>query len=69
MHSGRQFGGLPRKVSRQAHEGEFSTSLHIELGPQGEGWHGLTYKGGITSEIKSYQLFIHSFIVDIQAKH
>lgn len=42
MHSGRQFGGLPRNVSRQAHDGEFPTSLHIELGPQGEGWHGFT---------------------------
>lgn len=51
MHSGRQFGGLPRKVSIQAHDGEFPTSLHIEFGPQGEGSHGLTNGGGIISEI------------------
>lgn len=50
IHSGRQFGGLPRKFSRQAHDGEFPISLQIELAPQGEGWQGLTYGGGIGSK-------------------
>lgn len=57
MHSGRQLGGLPRKVSRQAHDGKFPTSLHIEFGPQGEGSHGLTYAGGVSSKIKKMLLF------------
>lgn len=41
MHSGRQFGGLPTYSSRQAHDGEPFISLHMELGPQGVGSHGL----------------------------
>jgi len=41
-HSGRQLGGVPMKVA--AHEQAafpFST-LHSELGPQGDGWQGLS---------------------------
>lgn len=49
MHSGRQFGGLPKNSSIQAHEGELFTSLHIAFGPHGEGKQGLTYVSGSTS--------------------
>lgn len=48
-HSGLQFGGEPMNSGRQEQEGESPTSLHCELGPQGEGWHGFTRTGGISA--------------------
>lgn len=56
MHSGRQFGGLPKNSSTQAHDGAPFTSLHIEFGPHGEGIHGLTYIAGSTSVTMGHQL-------------
>lgn len=50
MHSGRQFGGIPKKSGKQEHEGLAPESLHCELGPQGDGMHGFsTGFCGITS--------------------
>lgn len=43
VHSGRQSGGLPMYSSKQEHTACSFISLHCELGPQGDGWHGLTY--------------------------
>jgi hypothetical protein len=45
-HSGLQLGGLPMYEGRHEHDGVPPTSRHCELGPHGEGTHGLTYCGG-----------------------
>lgn len=39
VHSGRQFGGLPIKESRQEQEGTPPMSLHCALEPHGDGMH------------------------------
>lgn len=49
IHSGWQFGGLPKYSSRQAHDDVLPTSLQIELGPQGDGIHGFMVAGGVIS--------------------
>lgn len=48
-HSGLQFGGAPINSGRQEHAGDSPAALHSELGPQGEGWHGLICTGGGSS--------------------
>jgi len=45
-HSGRQLGGLPIYVGWHEHDGVPPTSLHCELGPQGDGTHGFKNGGG-----------------------
>lgn len=42
VHSGLQFGGLPKKLGRHEQDGELLISLHWLFGPQGEGTQGLT---------------------------
>lgn len=42
VHSGRHVGGLPMYCGKQEQEGDPPISRHCELGPQGEGTHGLT---------------------------
>lgn len=41
-HSGLQFGGVPIKLERHEHEGEFPTILHKLLNPQGDGLQGFS---------------------------
>lgn len=48
-HSGLQLGGIPLKSGKQEHEGDSPITLHAELGPQGEGSHGLT--GFVSSKV------------------
>lgn len=45
-HSGLQLGGDPMKLGRQEQAGWLPTARHSELGPQGEGIHGLTGSTG-----------------------
>lgn len=40
VHSGRQVGGLPKKLGKQEQDGTPPTSLHSLLGPHGDGIHG-----------------------------
>lgn len=40
VHSGRQFGGLPRKVGKQVQTLVLSTTRHLLFGPQGDGSQG-----------------------------
>lgn len=39
-HSGLQFGGFPKNVSKHEQEARFPLTLQIELGPHGFGVHG-----------------------------
>lgn len=58
IHSGLQFGGFPVNSGKQEQEGEPFISLHIEFGPQGDGIHGLMFKGISTEILKLlYYLF------------
>lgn len=41
IHSGRQFGGFPIKVSKHAQTAWPFASLHILFGPHGDGSQGL----------------------------
>lgn len=40
VHSGRQFGGFPKKVGKHLHTGEPPTFVHSALAPQGDGTQG-----------------------------
>lgn len=40
MHSGLQFGGVPRYVGKQEHDGIPPISRHSANAPQGDGIHG-----------------------------
>lgn len=54
-HSGLQLGGEPMKFCWQEHAGWLPTALHSELGPQGDGMHGLTGStgwGGCPAKVK-----------------
>lgn len=51
IHSGLQFGGELKKPLRQEQDGSSLTTLHSALGPQGDGWHGLTFIGASTEMI------------------
>lgn len=57
MHSGLQLGGIPIKFSEQAHIGVLLMLWQIELGPQGDGVHGLTSSAGL-SEISDFIICI-----------
>ena len=49
-HSGRQFGGAPLYPGAHEHIGLLPKGLHLELGPHGDGSHGLLgfgFGGGI----------------------
>lgn len=48
-HSGRQLGGDPVNSGRQEHDGDSPVTLHCELGPHGDGWHGFDGTGVGTS--------------------
>jgi hypothetical protein len=50
VHSGRQLGTLPTKSGKQEQAAWTPITLHSELGPHGEGTHGLASLGGIGSE-------------------
>lgn len=52
VHSGRQAGGAPTYSGRQEQTACSLSSLHCELGPQGEGWQGFTYSLMATKEVK-----------------
>lgn len=45
-HSGLQYGGDPKKLDKHVHDGISPTSLQTELGPQGDGVHGVTSATG-----------------------
>jgi len=45
-HSGRQLGGAPNMPEVHEHTARESTTRHSELGPQGDGIHGLMGAGG-----------------------
>lgn len=45
LHSGLQFGGLPRYSGRQEQLGIPPISLHCEFGPHGEGTQGFCISG------------------------
>lgn len=49
VHSGLQYGGEPEKLGIQEQEGESAISLHIELGPHGEGVQGVASSTGDTA--------------------
>lgn len=51
MHSGRQFGGFPIKVSKHAQIAWPLASLHMLFGPHGDGSHGLITGAESTNEI------------------
>lgn len=55
-HSGLQLGGEPIYPEMHAQEGESLTTLHSEFGPQGEGWHGFNFGGGISAKIYIFLL-------------
>lgn len=40
VHSGRQFGGMPKKFCWQEQTGLSLRTRHSEFGPQGDGKHG-----------------------------
>lgn len=46
-HSGLHIGGIPTKPERHVQTAWLFISLHCELGPQGEGWHGFVLGGGV----------------------
>lgn len=46
IHSGRQLGGNPINSGKQEQENEPPATLHIELGPQGDGSQGFTVTAG-----------------------
>lgn len=48
-HSGLQLGGLPIKLSMQAHDGSLFIAWHTEFGPHGDGTHG--FKLGVGSSV------------------
>lgn len=52
IHSGLQFGGAPINSGKQEQDGESPETLHCELGPQGDGWQGLTGTTTISSEMQ-----------------
>ena len=52
VHSGRQFGARPTKFGRQEHAGCVPTTLHCELGPQGEGLQGFPTGAGVAARIQ-----------------
>lgn len=54
VHSGRQFGGLPRKPSKQEQTAWLLYSLHWLFGPHGDGLQGWTISG---SRLKSRKIF------------
>lgn len=60
-HSGRHRGGEPIISWAHEHEGWPPTSLQIELGPQGEGEHGLTGVVGMSDNSRSQ--FVNGFPV------
>lgn len=41
VHSGLQFGGEPTKLDKHVQDGTLLIIWHMELGPQGDGKHGL----------------------------
>lgn len=45
VHSGLQFGGVPKKFGKHEQDGTDPTSLHWLFGPHGDGTHGLTITG------------------------
>lgn len=53
-HSGRQFGGIPRKFGMHAQDGEPFISLQIALSPQGFGKHGFLVTGISSAVIMKY---------------
>lgn len=57
MHSGLQFGGDPMNSGRHEQEGESPATLHIELGPQGEGSQGLIITNGTSAKIATMQFY------------
>lgn len=53
VHSGLHRGGEPMKLGRQVQRAMPPNSRHCELGPQGDGMHGLTgVCGGIATGTK-----------------
>lgn len=46
VHSGRQFGGNPMKSGKHLQSALSPFSTHCELGPHGDGKHGLIFSGG-----------------------
>jgi hypothetical protein len=46
MHSGLQFGGDPINSAKHEQEGVSPFTWHCELGPQGDGTHGLPTGSG-----------------------
>lgn len=55
VHSGRQLGGAPMYSGKHVHCAFSPFSVHCELGPQGEGKHGFTFKGGDAARKKRVQ--------------
>lgn len=61
IHSGLQLGGESTKPGWQEHTGLLLISLHMLLGPQGEGVHGSTdFVGGISIKM-SWLIFKNVF--------
>lgn len=52
VHSGRQFGGVPKYDGKHEHAGLSLMILHSELGPQGVGMHGFCGCFGSSMRIK-----------------
>jgi len=50
MHSGLQFGGDPINSAKHEQEGVSPFTWHCELGPQGDGTHGLPTGSGSATE-------------------
>lgn len=56
VHSGRQFGGLPKKEGKQVQTLVLSTTRHKLLSPQGDGSQGLLITASFPSK-KLYSTF------------
>lgn len=66
VHSGRQFGGLPRKEGKQVQTLVLSITRHLLLGPQGDGSQGRLMT---SSPSKNYSCNIVHFAINRTSRH
>lgn len=66
VHSGRQFGGEPKKSGIHEQDTSPLLSLHIELLPQGFGTQGFC---GVGAEIKKRLLICINVILIVECKY
>lgn len=58
VHSGRQFGGLPKYCGKQEQEGKSLIFWHCEYGPQGEGAQGFVVTGSTSNTARTINKII-----------